>query len=155
MLGSHSRWLRMLGHDVFYDIKLDDSKILELAQKEKRILLTKDFELYLRATGIGIEAFYVEGKTESDRLSELAKRYNLNLEIDMNKSHCPVCNTPLLKVSKEQLLYKLEKNTLTYYDDFWKCPNCGKVYWQGAHWKQINNTLNQAKEKIKKLRKEN
>ena len=148
MLGKLARWLRMLGHDVVYSVELGDSELLELAKKEERVLLTKDFELYKRAITKGLDAYYVEGKTESERLAEVAKRYSLQLTIDMDKSHCPVCNTPLKTASKEQLQGELEKNTYTYYDKFWRCPNCGQIYWQGAHWKQITQTLTQAQKKL-------
>jgi uncharacterized protein with PIN domain len=154
MLGKLSRWLRMLGQDVLYFTELSDSELLELAKKETRVLLTKDLELYKRATVRGIEAFFVEGKTESDQLAELAQRYTLTLVVDMEKSHCPVCNGKLNATLKEQLMSELEKNTLTYYDKFWKCPNCGQVYWQGAHWRQITKTLNEAKEKLELLKKQ-
>ena len=147
MLGKLTRWLRMLGHDVIYSVQISDDELLELAKKEKRALLTKDFELYKRAISRGLDAFYVEGRTESGRLAEVAKRYGLTLAIDMDKSHCPICNTKLQPKPKEQLSDELEKNTFTYYDKFWKCPNCGQIYWQGAHWKQINNTLTQAQQK--------
>jgi uncharacterized protein with PIN domain len=154
MLGKLARWLRMLGQDVLYYTELSDSELLEVAKKENRVLLTKDLELYKRAITRGIDAFYIEGETESDRLAELAPRYDLTLAVDMEKSHCPVCNTKLKVTPKEQLANELEKNTLTYYDKFWKCPNCGQVYWQGAHWKQITNTINEAKEKQDKLKEE-
>jgi len=152
MLGKLARWLRMLGHDVIYSTELSDSGLLELAKKENRVLLTKDLELYQRAIARDIDAFYLEGKSESERLAEVAKRYNLTLEIDMEKSRCPLCNTKLEATPKEQLSGELEKNTFTYYDKFWKCPNCGQVYWQGAHWKQISNTVKEAEAKLEKLK---
>ncbi len=155
MLGKLSRWLRMLGHDVTYNVQLSDSELLELAKKENRVLLTKDLELYQRAIAKGIDALYLEGKSESERLAEVAKRYSLTLEIDMEKSHCPVCNTKLKAAPKEQLSSELEKNTFTYYDKFWKCPNCGQVYWQGAHWKQISTTLKEAQANLEKLKEKN
>jgi uncharacterized protein len=154
MLGKLARWLRMLGNDVTYDVKLDDLKLLELAKSEKRTLLTKDLELYHRAVGKGIDAYFVEGKSEEERLAELAKRYGITLEIDMDKSHCPVCNAKLKATLKEGLIDEVEKNTFTYYDRFWKCPNCDQVFWQGAHWKQISNTLCEAQKKLELLREE-
>jgi hypothetical protein len=147
MLGKLARWLRMLGNDVVCDVALDDAALLEAAKKESRVLLTRDAELYKRAVARGLDAFYVEGTSESSRLAEVAKRYGITLEIDMDKSHCPVCNTPLKATPKEQLAGEVEKNTYTYYDKFWKCPNCGQIYWQGAHWKQITKTLTQAQQK--------
>ena len=155
MLGKLAHWLRMLGHDVEYNIQLNDNDLLESAKKENRVILTKDLELYQRANVKGIDTLYLEGKSETERLAEVAKRYGLTLEIDMEKSHCPVCNTKLKATPKEQLSSELEKNTFTYYEKFWKCPNCGQVYWQGAHWKQISNTLKEAQAKLEKLREKN
>jgi len=151
MLGKLARWLRMLGQDVAYNIQLKDNELLDLAKKESRVLLSKDLELYKRAIARDIDAFFVEGKSESERLAEVANRYGLKLTIDMEKSHCPVCNTKLTAAPKEQLSGELKKNTFTYYEKFWKCPNCGQIYWQGAHWKQISNTLNEAQAKLAKL----
>ena len=148
MLGKLARWLRMLGHDVIYSVAFDDSELLELAKREERVLLTKDLELYKRAIGRGIDAYYVEGETEPERLAQIAKRYGLTLEIDMDKSHCPICNTKLQTAKKEELKDELEKNTYTHYEKFWRCPNCGQIYWQGAHWKQITQTLTQAQQKL-------
>jgi uncharacterized protein with PIN domain len=155
MLGKLARWMRMLGHDVIYLVEFDDSELLELAKKEERILLTKDLELYKRAIGRGLDSYYVEGKTEPERVAEVVKRYSLPLVIDMDKCRCPICNTKLASASKEQLQNELEKNTFTYYYKFWKCSNCGQIYWQGAHWIHIINTLNQAKAKLEKLKENN
>jgi len=146
MLGSLTRWLRMLGQDTIYSVKLDDSQLLELAKREERAVLTKDFELYKRAINNGLDASYIEGKSEPERLSEVAKRYEFALEIDMDKSRCPVCNTPLKVAPKEELRDELKENTYTYYKNYWKCPNCGQIYWQGAHWKHIQRTLAQAQQ---------
>jgi uncharacterized protein len=147
MLGGLTRWLRMLGQDVIYSTQLCDNDLLALAKAEKRTLLTRDLELYKRAIVKGLDAYYVEGKSEPNRIAEVAKRYSLTLKIDMDKSHCPICNTPIGSADKEQLKDKLEPNTYHYYDQFWRCPNCGQIYWQGAHWKQINATLTEAKQK--------
>jgi uncharacterized protein with PIN domain len=154
MLGKLARWLRMLGQDVTYSVQLNDNGILDLAKKENRVLLTKDLELFRRAFATGLDAFFVEGKSESERLSEVAERYGLTLGIDMEKSNCPVCNTKLEATPKEQLSGELQRNTFTYYEKFWKCSNCGQIYWQGAHWKQISNTLNEAQTKLEKLKEE-
>ncbi|MGO8805943.1 MAG: Mut7-C RNAse domain-containing protein [Candidatus Bathyarchaeia archaeon] len=152
MLGKLARWLRILGQDVVYNIELDDNALLDLAKKETRVLLTRDLELYRHAAVTGIEALFVEGKSEPERLGEVAARYELTLEADMEKSFCPLCNGKLKATSKEQLLDELQKTTFTYYEKFWKCPNCGQTYWQGAHWKQINRTLCEAKTELEKLK---
>jgi uncharacterized protein with PIN domain len=145
MLGKLTRWLRMLGQDVKYSTQLDDDELVAMAEKEHRILLTRDADLYKRALAKGVDAFYVAGKTEVEKLAELAERFNLSLAIDLSRSRCPRCNAKILLTSKEKIAGKVEKNTFSFYSEFWECPSCGHVYWQGAHWKGIRATLEEAK----------
>ena len=145
MLGKLTRWLRILGQDVEYSHKFEDTELIKAAKKERRILLTRDSELYKRALTKDIDAFYVEGQTGAEKIAKLAERFNLPLRINLKRSRCPECNTKIRLTPKEKLAGKVEKTTFTYYDVFWKCPNCGNIYWQGAHWKGILNTLEEAK----------
>lgn len=146
MLGKLTRWLRMLGYDVEYFNMLDDDELIEVAKSERRILLTRDLRLYQKASTKGVQAFLIEGKTRYEKLAELAKRYSLRLEIDAANSRCPQCNSNIREVQKEQVLDRIPQSTSRFYDEFWECVNCGKVYWRGSHWKRINITLNRAKE---------
>jgi uncharacterized protein with PIN domain len=153
MLGKLTRWLRLLGHDVEYSNKLDDAQLMAIAKKERRILLTRDLELYQQATAKGVNAFYLEGKTEAEKLAHMAKRFNIKLDIDMATSRCTKCNTRVKPISKEKVADKVEKSTFLYYNEFWECPKCGQTYWQGAHWTKIRKTLEATKEKLEKLDK--
>jgi len=148
MLGKLTRWLRMLGQDVTYSTQFEDADLLAMAEKEQRILLTRDSDLYQRAASKGVEAFYVEGRTEAEKLAELAKRFGFSLAIDLKRSRCPRCNAEIRLTPKETLAGKVEKNTFIYYNEFWECSKCGRIYWQGAHWEGIRATLEEAK-KIK------
>jgi hypothetical protein len=146
MLGKLTRWLRMLGHDVEYSRSEDDKKLIEKAKSEKRILLTRDFRLYQQAMMQGVNVVLVEASTGPEKLADLAMRFNFNLEIDVTVSRCPKCNTEIKPVQKNMVIDKIPKTTSTYYNEFWECPNCGQVYWQGAHWKRIEKTLREARE---------
>jgi uncharacterized protein with PIN domain len=145
MLGKLTRWLRMLGQDVKYSTQYEDEELVAMAEKEHRILLTRDLELCRRALAKGVDAFHVAGKTEAEKLAELAKRFDFSLTIDMKRSRCPRCNAKILLTPKEQIADKVQKNTFAYYSEFWECPSCGHVYWQGSHWKGISGTLDAAK----------
>jgi len=149
MLGKLTRWLRMLGHNVKYSNKLDDAELIAIARKEKRILLTRDLGLYQQATAKGVQAFYIDGKTEAERLAQLAKKFGISLDINMAVSRCPKCNTQVKPTSKENVKDKVEETTYAYYNEFWQCPKCGQIYWQGAHWTRIRKTLETAKELAK------
>jgi uncharacterized protein with PIN domain len=150
MLGKLARWLRMMGHDTKYSTTFDDEQLICLAKLESRILLTRDLALYQQTQARDIQGYYVEGNTEPERIAELTVRFGIPLEINLAQSRCPKCNTTLTSISKEEIAGKLEKNTLLYYNQFWTCPKCGAVYWQGAHWTKIRATLDEAKQKIEK-----
>ena len=148
MLGKLTRWLRILGHDVEYSNASDDAQLVAAARKERRILLTRDLELFKQATAKGIEAFYIEGRTGEEKLAELAGRFGISLSIDMATSRCPKCNTKVKPIDKEKAAVQVEKNTLVHYDEFWKCPSCKQIYWQGAHWTGIRKTLETARSSL-------
>ena len=150
MLGKLTRWLRMLGQDVEYSRSLDDKKLIEVAKKENRTILTRDLKLYQQAMTQGVNAVLVEAATGPEKLADLARRFNLNLEIDVTISRCPKCNTKIRPVTKDMVIDKVPKTTSTYYNEFWECPSCGQVYWQGAHWKRIEKTLKEAREALEK-----
>jgi uncharacterized protein with PIN domain len=135
---------------VKYSSELDDAQLIIIAKKERRVLLTRDLELYQQATAKGINAFYLEGKTEAERLANLAKRFKIQLDIDMATSRCTKCNTIVKLIPKEKVVDKVEKSTFSHYEDFWECPKCGQIYWQGAHWIRIRKTLEAAKEDFEK-----
>ncbi len=154
MLGKLTRWLRILGHNTEYSNKMDDAQLIMIAKKERRILLTRDLELYQQATAKGVDAFYLEGNTEAEKLAKLAQRFDIGLDIDMKTSRCPKCNTRVKPIPKEKAVGKVEKSTFGYYKEFWECPKCGQIYWQGAHWARIRKTLEEAREDLEKLRNE-
>ena len=149
MLGKLTRWLRMLGHNAKYSKDMDDAMLIKIAKTERRVLLTRDLELYQRAASQRVKAFFVEGENEAERLASLALRFGISLTFDPGISRCPKCNTRIKSVQKAELENKIPPSTRCYYESFWECPKCGKVYWQGAHWKRIAETLENA-ERIEK-----
>ena len=146
MLGKLTRWLRMLGYNVKYAKNLDDKMLIKIAKTENRILLTRDVELYQQATSQHVEAFLVRGKNKAERLAALSKRFSLNLELNPKASRCPICNTKIEPAEKDKIADKIPPTTKTFYKEFWECPKCGKIYWQGAHWKKITKKLGEAKD---------
>lgn len=149
MLGKLARWLRMLGHDVKYNKADDDMKLLELAKSEKRLLITRDINLHQQASKHGVKNVLVKSVKMVENLTFLAKQFDFDLKIDMELSRCPKCNGVLQAVSKNAVIDEIAEGTSVCYDKFWKCTSCGQVYWQGAHWNQIQSTLERAKSKLR------
>jgi len=147
MLGKLARWLRMLGYEATYENDRPDPDLLTKAKEGPFILLTSDEELYRTATMRGIESFLVQGRTEPERLASLAGRYYISLDIDTRNSRCPLCGAPIKETQRSEVETSVPPATFKVYPTFWVCtnPKCGKVYWQGSHWKKIEQTLQAAK----------
>jgi hypothetical protein len=147
MLGGLARWLRILGHHVLYDSKLNDTALLTRAATQEMTLLTRDVELHRRAVSKGIPALLVSGESEDERLAQVSQYYGISLTIDMDKTLCPACGSFLRKASRKEVSRQVPPASSQIYAPFWKCRNsdCGKIYWRGSHWKQINQTLTRAR----------
>ena len=147
MLGKLTRWLRMLGYEAVYVNDTSDKDLLSIAKRDSLILLTSDEELYRTAVFRNIETFLVQGRTEPERLAALADRFKLTLKIDTTISKCPVCGSSIKEVPKDQVQSSVPPATFKVYTSFWVCtnPKCAKVYWQGSHWKKIEQTLESAR----------
>ncbi len=143
MLGKLARWLRLAGHDVTYigDLKVpaseQDDVLLELANLKRRVLLTCDLALYRRAKRAGIRSAYVESDDVVEQLVEVSKRCGWKIKIEPENSRCPMCNGSLKLTNKDDVKDIVPTTVLKAQREFWRCGNCGKIYWHGTHWKTI------------------
>ena len=144
MLGKVSRWLRLLGCMVYYFKKASDNELLILANKEDHVLLTRDLDLFRRAKSTGINVVFIESITIPEMLASFSQKFKIPLVVDLSKSRCPLCNSHLKQIKKKEVAEKVPPGTFQHYNAFWLCTSCGKVYWQGRHWKNINATLHKA-----------
>ncbi|MCK4845820.1 MAG: hypothetical protein KAS95_09115, partial [Candidatus Heimdallarchaeota archaeon] len=39
----------------------------------------------------------------------------------------------------------IPEGTAKYYNEFWECTNCKKIYWVGRHWENIRAILENVK----------
>ncbi len=134
MLGSLARWLRMMGYDTVYDKSLDDPGIARRARSEGRFVLTRDQELS-KEPG----AFYVEKDDLDSQLKSVAAKFGLRFNEDMIR--CSVCNGTLNDLAKAEATGLVPEGALQANDKFWRCSQCGKVFWKGTHWNGIMDRL--------------
>jgi uncharacterized protein with PIN domain len=143
MLGSLNRWLRICGFDAKYIQNAPDEELLDMAKSEGRALLTRDRLLHRKALRVGQEALLVEGDGDAERLASVAKRFGLDLGVEM--SRCAECGGLLRAVSREGVRDRVPSGSYEAYDEFWGCGSCGKVYWRGSHWGNIVDTVSEAR----------
>ncbi len=144
MLGNLARWLRMLGYDTLYSRSAEDWRILRVAEKSSRVIVTRDVGLYRKARKKGLKVVLISTDNISKMLAQLSLEVGVELKFHPSSTRCPKCNTLLERMSKAEAISLLPKDLGVKYEDFWRCPKCRKIYWQGNHWKTINETLNEA-----------
>lgn len=139
MLGSLTRWLRILGYDTLYYNDKEDDDLRNEAKATGRILVTRDLELSNRTKKDGFETQLILSEQVTDQLMELVQSYDISL-VPMN-TRCPRCNGSLKPIEKELVEEKVPPESFRVFDDFWICHECEAVYWKGSHWIQIAETL--------------
>ena len=144
MLGSLASWLRICGYDSIYHKDMNDDSLIAEANKEHRILLTRDKQLYERCKKHNVTSYYVMGDKIIEQLSYLC--INMGISLTPSSSRCSNCNSEIMPVDKDDIKEKIPENSYKHYDEFWKCNSCDKVFWMGSHWNKILETLNLAQE---------
>jgi uncharacterized protein with PIN domain len=136
MLMRLARWLRMAGQDVSNPPEgADDSDLIEVALAEKRTLLTRDRVLAQRCEKAGADCLLVKSSDLEEQLGELV---DAGVSLDLNPQRCTLCNGPLEEVGESENLDGPARPEVSL---IWRCKRCGKLYWQGSHWRGIRKRL--------------
>ena len=140
MLGSLARWLRLMGFDCSYQADIPDAVLVEQAIHEERVVLTRDRALVDEWHVSGIHR--VRAERTFDQLSEVLRAFDLVRSLQLF-SRCSACNRPIGKVSLEAVRDRVPPRVAANQSEFWQCPGCGRVYWQGSHTDRIRRVAEQ------------
>jgi uncharacterized protein with PIN domain len=139
-LGKLARNLRLLGFETAYDPKAEDRQLLSVMERENRALLTRDRRLLMHAV---VRTGYCPRSQDADEQTvEVIRRFDL-LSSMAPFTRCIRCNAPLRKISKAEIIEKLEPLTKIYYEQFRRCTGCGQIYWPGSHFSKLQKRLEQ------------
>ena len=137
-LGKLAKALRLFGFDTRYENDYDDKKIIEIAEAEQRIILTRDVSLLKhKAVTMGC---WIRSQHAEEQLQEVIKRYDLETKFKPFE-RCVECNGKIISVSKESVFDKLLPKTKLYYNDFFQCSNCKRIYWRGSHYEHMEGFI--------------
>jgi uncharacterized protein with PIN domain len=130
-LGKLAKELRMLGYDVLYYRGESAYSLIKLAREEGRVILTRSRRLTPKRPEDRIVRI-TEDKP-SLQLQELIQRKIISLFEEPIFSRCLLCNTLLNEISREEAEGKVPDFILYQQKEFFRCPQCSRVYWQGSH----------------------
>lgn len=130
-LGKLSRNLRLLGLDCVYDNQFDDREVIRIGVAENRIILTRDRGLLQHKTVI--HGIYIHASNPILQTREVLRRIDLGKHI-RPCSRCVRCNGLIIVAPKDSVRGFVPRETFQNIDEFYRCVQCGKLYWRGAHW---------------------
>ncbi len=133
-LGRLARYLRLLGFDSLYRNDYSDRNLVEISIEQHRIVLTRDRNL-LKHAAIAHGCF-IHNTEPLRQIEEVILR--LDLANRARPFHlCIRCNGLLQPAEKSAIEDRLPPLTRKYYQVFWRCEDCGQIYWQGAHYQRM------------------
>jgi uncharacterized protein with PIN domain len=128
-LGQLAKNLRMLGFDVLYRNDYSDAEVTRIAVEEERIVLTRDRDLLIRKE---IErGCYLHAIAADEQMAEVVARFKLTSTHAF--SRCLNCNGVLRMVEKSAVADRVPQHSRQFYDRFFECDACARVYWEGSH----------------------
>lgn len=129
-LGKLAAYLRMLGFDTLYRSDYHDDELVRISLAEHRALLTRDRSLLMRSAVT--HGYFVRPRNWRDQLIDVLRRFDLTGCVSP-LTRCLLCNELLEAVAKQAVADRVPPRSLHHCDEFWQCPGCSRVYWNGSH----------------------
>jgi uncharacterized protein with PIN domain len=130
MLGRLARWLRVLGFDTAYRADLPGSRLLTLAAREGRIVLTRDARL--RCPRGRTRVLRIRSDRFRDQLRELDREVPLG-GVGERPSRCVECNVEVQLLAPGDVPPSVPEYVRATQHEFQRCPRCRRVYWPATH----------------------
>ncbi len=138
MLGRLAKWMRYIGYDVLYFRNIEDRELVRIARAEGRVLLTRDRGI---PNKFRVEHYLLKHEDIDSQIKEILEKFPPSEKLN---SRCLECNIPIQEVqNKEQIQHRVPEYVLLHHKQLWCCPQCGKVFWRGTHYRNMEEKLSQ------------
>ncbi len=141
MLGRLARWLRVLGWDTAYDSAIHDPALVDWAQAEDRVLLTRDRPLLVELRPG--RALLIAAEKPLDQLRQVVADVGLTPPVELF-TRCLVCNTQLRPITEAECRSLIPPGARDLPGPMRRCPACGRTYWPGSHARRMRAALARA-----------
>jgi uncharacterized protein with PIN domain len=143
-LGKLAKYLRLCGFDTYFDTTADDRSIIDLSLSQNRIILSRDKEL-VNNKNVS-DSYRIISPRPVEQLISVLERYDLKARIQPF-TRCLLCNGDVAHVEKEDIEEHLRPDTRQFFKEFYRCGQCGKIYWEGSHYERMKKFINLLLEK--------
>jgi hypothetical protein len=142
-LGKLASLVRLAGFDAV--LLSDDVDVASTAAREERVALTRDVGLLKRK--IVRHGYWVRHTVPELQLAEVLEQFDLVDQMEPF-ARCLRCNTVVVPVNAETVAGLLSPRTLSSFQQFRRCPGCGRIYWQGSHYSRLVRLLQRVRERL-------
>lgn len=141
-VGKLARWLRLMGYDTLFFSGDNDSRLITLAQKGNRVILTRDTQIMRRrlVTNGQIRAILIISDEPDTQMQQVITTLKLDPEFQPF-SLCLECNQPLVAKSKAEVKDLVPTYVFQTQSQYMTCPKCHRIYWRGTHWQAMTKRL--------------
>jgi uncharacterized protein with PIN domain len=140
--GKLARWLRMMGYDTLFFNSIEDGRLVDIALKEARVVVTRDTQIAKRRVAASGNVKVILSREDDPRRQLLQVMKELNLDCrETQFTRCLECNQILLPRSKDEVEDLVPPYVFRTQTQYMQCPSCRRVYWQGTHWQRMKQAL--------------
>lgn len=140
--GKLARWLRMMGYDALFFNDIEDGRLVDMAMKEGRVVVTRDTQIAKRRVATNGSLRVILTRDDDPRRQLLQVMKELSLDSRQTQfTRCLECNRRLKPRSKEEVKDLVPPYVFSTQAQYMQCPSCNRVYWQGTHWQRMKNDL--------------
>ena len=144
-----ARWLTLFGYPTEVVPKLTKKEITKCANGRCAVLTTSRRWLN---TFKNLKVPYLILPNTEDWITQLCMVLrHFGIKPQLNLNYCPHCLGELKPISPEEVKGKIPYYSYRCGKNFTVCPQCGKIYWEGAHQKLMDKTLARIEKRCREL----
>lgn len=138
MLGKLAKWLRILGYDTLYWRGNNPQMLKEKGRG--RIFITRSTATFSHG-GSFKGVILVRDDNPELQLRSVMRELTLKIDEDRIFSRCPVCNSQLQEIPKEDVEGRVPNFVFSTYSEFSSCLECSRIYWKGTHLESMRRKI--------------
>ncbi|MCX8092867.1 MAG: Mut7-C RNAse domain-containing protein [Candidatus Goldbacteria bacterium] len=138
MFGKLAKWLRMSGYFTIYLKSIEREnfiKNININLLGNKILITKDSKIL----NLNPQIFFLDKIYVEEQFEIIKEKFKLSFKDAF--TICMECNYQLKPANKEENKEKIPEYVYKNFNEFNMCEKCGRIYWQGSHYKEMKKKV--------------
>jgi uncharacterized protein with PIN domain len=149
MLGNIAKKMRLFGYDTEYFSDIDDQQLINIAEKEDRVIISRDENLIEKSRKNGLRHVFITKNNEIEQFQEIINCIKLDVsEISGDTARCPKCNSLTKQVDRTSIKEKVPQRIFEMNERFWQCIGCNQIYWEGTHIRNLQKFAGKINERL-------